>query len=715
MKKFTYVSFRNSIAIAMILMLPMLVLANSITTIPPPTQLIPAEGVHLARGADGISGKVQWRWDGVLPALGGAFIVEQREVDPEPPLLANLYTIGWDTISNMVVILGSQYHPSYQIPVSGLVNGKTYEWRVTAIPTNNVDYSNSTAAVSGPEPIVVLTGSIGLTWNEEATNNSVTIIMEESVTGETGFQTFYRANSSGPWKITAKYPFSGTSSITTKFLQAATVYEIYVVASDANGNKVESNHVLAKTKRDKASPPLYFNVGTVCPYTADLLFSFSNPEQFDYFRILDGANTLFSSYTRTINVATISLIPNTTYNLVLEQVNESGSTYTNLPLFTTSTVQGPDGASNFSGPGNVTTTSMDVAWVNGLEDIACNNKIREEIELAISVVNRDGSTESYTIGAGRYDTFKRLTNFQPKSKVTIVHRSVNHTLGKIGYTQNTITGVTLGPPYAPSDGAGVAGKDALKDDEIVISWIDNADDENGTIIEIGDGQGGFKYLATIDKNITKFVHKPVQEGVTYIYRIKSFNEYGDSYYSNEFSVTPNYTVEPNAPFNLSAAMGDGVINLSWQDDSQKENVFEIDRSTNAGLTWTKIGEVARNVTKFSDSDVTSGTEYWYGVRAKNEVGASDRVTAYILYGTTTASARVTVFPNPTVDLINLRVENASNGTISLINQSNRRVLSKSVNFANGDLSLDMSGFAPGAYQLIINLDDKKISRKIYKY
>lgn len=70
-----------------------------------------------------------------------------------------------------------------------------------------------------------------------------------------------------------------------------------------------------------------------------------------------------------------------------------------------------------------------------------------------------------------------------------------------------------------------------------------------------------------------------------------------------------------APSNLSAvASSASQIDLSWDDNSDNETGFEVQRSTN-GVTWVPLVTKAINVTSHSDSGLAYNTSYYYRVRA----------------------------------------------------------------------------------------------------
>ena len=85
------------------------------------------------------------------------------------------------------------------------------------------------------------------------------------------------------------------------------------------------------------------------------------------------------------------------------------------------------------------------------------------------------------------------------------------------------------------------------------------------------------------------------------------------------------TTAPDAPTALSASSSSAfLVGLSWTDNSDNEDGFEIERSTTgSGGPFSLLTIVAANTVAYSDSNVQPETEYCYQVRATNSVGASD--------------------------------------------------------------------------------------------
>ena len=79
---------------------------------------------------------------------------------------------------------------------------------------------------------------------------------------------------------------------------------------------------------------------------------------------------------------------------------------------------------------------------------------------------------------------------------------------------------------------------------------------------------------------------------------------------------------PNAPSRLIAnSVSPFQIDLSWQDNSNYENGFKIERRTDS-VSYTHIATVTGNTITYSDIGLVSGKTYYYRIRAYNTNGNS---------------------------------------------------------------------------------------------
>lgn len=112
--------------------------------------------------------------------------------------------------------------------------------------------------------------------------------------------------------------------------------------------------------------------------------------------------------------------------------------------------------------------------------------------------------------------------------------------------------------------------------------------------------------------------------------------------------------EPLAPSNLSAtSLSDVRIDLAWSDNSDNEDGFAIERSTE-GISWAEIGRVERDITSYSDALLNAETTYSYRVRAFNSAG-------YSAYSNSTSA---TTDPAPTSREINAGGEIQGAGSVT---------------------------------------------------
>jgi transcriptional regulator CtsR len=208
--------------------------------------------------------------------------------------------------------------------------------------------------------------------------------------------------------------------------------------------------------------------------------------------------------------------------------------------------------------------------------------------------------------------------------------------GNSEYSKET-SATTGGVPSAPKDLKAIA----VSGSQINLTWADTSNNEAGFKIERKSGSGGFSQITTLDPNSTAFSDTKLSAGIYYTYRIRAYNDAGDSAYSAEAGAETG--VIPIAPSGLSAkVVSDSRIDLSWKDNSNNENGFKIERKASGG-SFKEIASVGKNATSYSDtSGLSAGITYTYRVKAYNNIGDSDYSAA--------ASAVTGVIPATPSDL-----------------------------------------------------------------
>jgi transcriptional regulator CtsR len=125
---------------------------------------------------------------------------------------------------------------------------------------------------------------------------------------------------------------------------------------------------------------------------------------------------------------------------------------------------------------------------------------------------------------------------------------------------------------------------------------------------------------------------------------------------------------PTAPSDLTAGpVSSSRIDLTWQDNSNDETGFKIERKTGSG-SYSQIATVGANVTRYSSSRLGANTTYYYRVRAYKATLNSDyceEASARTLPPPPSAPVLKSPASGLTVSNLTPRLEwNASNGAVS---------------------------------------------------
>jgi titin len=165
----------------------------------------------------------------------------------------------------------------------------------------------------------------------------------------------------------------------------------------------------------------------------------------------------------------------------------------------------------------------------------------------------------------------------------------------------------------------------LSPTEVALQWTDRSDDETGFSIERTSPDAPlFAQVGMTGPDATYFLDTGRQPGTTYTYRVSAFNSAGLSSPTAEASATTLTLLSPPAaPWGaVASALSASSIELAWNDASLDETSFEVERATAAGGTFTLVQSLGADATSFTDTGLSSSTEYLYRVRAVNGAGAS---------------------------------------------------------------------------------------------
>jgi hypothetical protein len=173
------------------------------------------------------------------------------------------------------------------------------------------------------------------------------------------------------------------------------------------------------------------------------------------------------------------------------------------------------------------------------------------------------------------------------------------------------------PPAAPTNltAAGVGNH------AIALTWWDRSGTEDGFEVQRATAVGGpYVVVGNVPVNTTTYRDAGVADNTTYWYRVRATRDGGFSDFCDGASASADATV-PAVPLGVEA-IPYGVREFFWQDNSSNETGFRVERSLDAGASWTTVATLGVNATGFIDYETVAEQRACYRVVAFNDVGDS---------------------------------------------------------------------------------------------
>jgi titin len=529
--------------------------------------------------------------------------------------------------------------------ISGLSQNTTHYYRVRAYNANGHSaFSNEASATtipSSPSPPNNLTATA-------ASNARIDLAWTDNSNNEDGFKIEIKAGAFGTYAEIATVG-ANVTSYSSVGLVANTQYYYRVRAFNGLGSSSYSNQAIATTLPDPPATPSGLTAITMSNTQINLAWqdNSSNETGFKIESKLNSAVTYTEIATVGANVTSYSstgLAVNTAYNYRVRAYNAGGnSVYSNVANATTlpNTPAAPSGLAATT----VSNNRIDLSWQDNATD-----------ELGFIIERKIGAGGVYgvidTVGANvkTYSSLSLAGGTQYFYQVRAYNAG-----GNSAYSNAANATTKIDPPAAPSNLQAIAASNI----QINLTWIDNANNEDGFKIERKIPQGGtgtYAEIARVGANVVSYSSKGLIASTEYFYRVRAFNLTGNSSYSNEASATTRPD-PPAAPSNLQAAAVSNVqINLTWTDNSANETGFKIERKLSSAATYTQIALVGANVTTYLNTGLSANTAYSYRVRAYNADGHS----AF------SNTAEATTLPNPPVAPGGLAATTVSKNQIDLV-------------------------------------------------
>lgn len=188
------------------------------------------------------------------------------------------------------------------------------------------------------------------------------------------------------------------------------------------------------------------------------------------------------------------------------------------------------------------------------------------------------------------------------------------TSGRLNVGQAIAMNLASHPPVRPSH----LRLSAISDDRIKLQWLDDSTTETHWLVQHRTSPSrAFEVVASVASSDNPgHEHNGLQlgEGSYHGYRVVAVNNQGESAPTAEVV----RTVVPHAPANLTVTAQPARMNLVWQDRSNRETGYRVERATGNTGAFTELAVLAPDSQSYADTQVQANLLYRYRVRAEVE-------------------------------------------------------------------------------------------------
>ncbi len=363
---------------------------------------------------------------------------------------------------------------------------------------------------------------------ESATD--ILLSWEDVSSNETGFEILSSENDSLNFQQITITAASDTAAM-IRGLTPLTTYFYKVRAINDYGQSNFTTVIWATPGSFPPAAPTDLQANAISPIRIDISWrdQSNNEEQFELYESVGDDQNYSLRATIGRNETTINLVDcdlNTTYNYRVRAVNQYGN-------------------SLFSGDVSETTPDgiPEVPWDLQLEAISAS-QIKITWQHDLSIDDEGFKIERKTGSLGEYNEINQTVintrNYQDTGllpSTTYFYRiKAFSQYGSSDYTGEESATTPDGLPLAPSDLL----VEAISAHHVDLHWMDNSGDEDGFKVERKiDEDGEYTQVGQALANVGEYHDFLVERSTTYYYRVRAFNNYGNSLYSDEdYAATP---------------------------------------------------------------------------------------------------------------------------------------------------------------------------------
>ncbi len=483
--------------------------------------------------------------------------------------------------------------------VTGLVAGRSYDFRVAARNANGVARSGEVTVHMPPE------APSGLTVTA-AGPTGATLTWADTSTGETGFAIEYRALDVEAWTTWGTSAAANATTITVTGLTASVGYQFRVRAKGTGGSLSDPSNVatLAALGAPAAASDFAVVAAGSTTATATWTDNSTNESVFRVERRLAGETEWTEAALANRGTTTVSvprLAASTAYEFRVLAWNEHGGSPSNVVSLTMPPAPPTGLVATVASPSSVT-----LSWTDASTD-------------------ETGFVAEYRIAKAKtWSTF--VTEAVPNASSLVVtglspgktyefRVFAKHAANGPSSPSNVVTIEMLGGPPAPTNvGASASGSTSA-----LVTWTDGATNETGFTVETRAGLGDWVAAASVDANVETATVEGLLPSTTYAIRVAAVNANGAVP-----SVSVSLTMPPAAPTGLVVATATAnSVTLTWRDASSDETGFVAEYRAASGSAWTAFGtKAAADATSITVTGLTSGTTYEFRVFAESANGRS---------------------------------------------------------------------------------------------